>query len=304
MSLPFITFTDADPKLNWLDLVNTLDSGHLLPKAQVHDVFMNQDQNNILSRHAWIKGLGIAVKTATIFPKNKDHGHINGLLTLYSHINGIPEALIDFKLVTKWKTAGDSLLGATKLARTNSNKILINGAGNVAQSLIEAYGALFPNAVFTICNRTEERAKKLIKMMSVTYNVNLGGSLKNEVPKADIIASSTMTETPLFDGSWFRPGQHIDLIGAYKSNMREVDDKTLLRSKIFVDSRDTTIDHIGELKIPIAAGIIKKSDIIADFYDDKAIYSRKSDQDITLFKNGGGAHLDLMTGKYILDTFT
>jgi ornithine cyclodeaminase len=86
--------------------------------------------------------------------------------------------------------------------------------------------------------------------------------------------------------------------------MREVDDKTLLRSKIFVDSRDTTIDHIGELKIPIAAGIIKKSDIIADFYDDKAIYSRKSDQDITLFKNGGGAHLDLMTGKYILDTFT
>jgi ornithine cyclodeaminase len=86
--------------------------------------------------------------------------------------------------------------------------------------------------------------------------------------------------------------------------MREVDDKTLLRSKIFVDSRDTTIDHIGELKIPIAAGIIKKSDIIADFYDDNAIYSRKSDQDITLFKNGGGAHLDLMTGKYILDTFT
>ena len=71
MSLPFITFTDADPKLNWLDLVNTLDSGHLLPKAQVYDVFMNQDQNNILSRHAWIKGLGIAVKTATIFPKNK-----------------------------------------------------------------------------------------------------------------------------------------------------------------------------------------------------------------------------------------
>ena len=75
MSLPFITFTDTDPKLNWLDLVNTLDSGHLLPKAQVCDVFMNQDQNNILSRHAWIKGLGIAVKTATIFPKNKEYGH-------------------------------------------------------------------------------------------------------------------------------------------------------------------------------------------------------------------------------------
>ena len=206
--------------------------------------------------------------------------------------------------MTKWKTAGDSLLGAAKLARPNSNKILINGAGNVAKSLIEAYGALFPNAVFTICNRTEERAKKLVKIMSETCNVHIGASLENEVPKADIIASSTMTETPLFDGSWFRPGQHIDLIGAYKSNMREVDDKTLLRSRIFVDSRDTTIEHIGEIKTPIANGVIKKSDIIADFYDDRTIYSRKSDQEITLFKNGGGAHLDLMTGKYILDTFS
>ena len=103
MSLPFITFTDADLKLNWLDLISSLESGHKLPKAQVHDVFMNQDKNNILSRHAWIEGLGIAVKTATIFPENTTHSQINGLLTLYSHNNGMPEALIDFKLVTKWE---------------------------------------------------------------------------------------------------------------------------------------------------------------------------------------------------------
>jgi ornithine cyclodeaminase len=92
------------------------------------------------------------------------------------------------------------------------------------------------------------------------------------------------------------------LIGAYKANMREVDDKTLLRSRIFVDSRDTTIEHIGELKIPLAKGIIRESNIIADFYDENKNYVRKSNEEITLFKNGGGAHLDLMTGKYILDT--
>ena len=84
--------------------------------------------------------------------------------------------------------------------------------------------------------------------------------------------------------------------------MREVDDKTLTRSKIFVDSKDTTIEHIGELKIPISKGSIKQTDIIADFYDESSSYCRTSDQEITLFKNGGGAHLDLMTGKYILKT--
>ena len=299
MTLPFMTFDEVNPKLNWLDLIQDLKEGHLLPKAQVQDVFMNHATKNILSRHAWIEGLGIAVKTATIFPENTQNSKINGLLTLYSHSNGLPEALIDFKLVTKWKTAGDSLLAASKLARPTSRHILINGAGDVAESLIEAYSALFPNAVFTICNRTKERAQKLVQKMSKLYNVKLGDTLKYEVSNADIIASATMTERPLFDGDWFKPGQHIDLIGAYKPNMREVDDKTLTRSAIFVDSKDTTIDHIGELKIPISTGAIKQSDIIADFYDESNGYCRTSDQEITLFKNGGGAHLDLMTGIYL-----
>ena len=79
--------------------------------------------------------------------------------------------------MTKWKTAGDSLLAASKLARPASRHILINGAGDVAESMIEAYSALFPNAVFTICNRTKERAQKLVQKMSKLYldpNIPLG----------------------------------------------------------------------------------------------------------------------------------
>ena len=84
--------------------------------------------------------------------------------------------------------------------------------------------------------------------------------------------------------------------------MREADDNTLQKSRIFVDSFETTIDHIGELKIPVAQGVINKEDVIADFYDLKG-FSRNSEDEITLFKNGGGAHLDLMTSHYILQTW-
>jgi len=90
------------------------------------------------------------------------------------------------------------------------------------------------------------------------------------------------------------------LIGAYRPDMREADDTTLTRARIFVDSLDTTVDHIGELKIPIAEGVISRDSIIADYYDLEN-FTRRSDDDITLFKNGGGAHLDLMTSRYILD---
>jgi len=103
-------------------------------------------------------------------------------------------------------------------------------------------------------------------------------------------------------GAWFQAGQHIDLIGAYRPDMREADDEALLRARVFVDSYATTMGHIGELKIPLQAGVISEDHVIADYYELDG-FQRQSDDDITLFKNGGGAHLDLMTSRYILDVW-
>jgi ornithine cyclodeaminase len=48
--------------------------------------------------------------------------------------------------------------------------------------------------------------------------------------------------------------------------------------------------------------VIPRDHLIADFYDPDR-FRRQSPEDITLFKNGGGAHLDLMTSRYILDAW-
>ena len=109
-----------------------------------------------------------------------------------------------------------------------------------------------------------------------------------------------MSTDPLIKGSWLQPGQHVDLIGAYRPDMREVDDEALIRARVFVDSFDTTIGHIGEINIPLEAGSIGRDHLIADFYD-LDNFKRTTPDDITLFKNGGGAHLDLMTSRFILD---
>jgi ornithine cyclodeaminase len=106
----------------------------------------------------------------------------------------------------------------------------------------------------------------------------------------------------LIKGAWLQPGQHIDVIGAYRPDMREVDDEALTRSRIFVDSYETTIDHIGEIKIPVSSGAISRNDLVADYYEMEK-FLRHSNDDITLFKNGGGAHLDLMTATYILQAW-
>ena len=292
---------EAEARLDWLGLCDALEAGHARPRAEIADSFLYRGADTLLSRAAWIDGLGQLVKTATIFPGNAALGKpaVNGSAALYSDTDGTLAAIVDFHLLTKWKTAGDSLCAARRLARPESETILIVGAGTVAASLRQAYGALFPAARFVVWNRSREGAERLAARFP---GMGVADDLEGAVRGADIITCATMATDPVIKGAWLRPGQHLDLIGAYRPDMREADDAALTRARIFVDSRATTIGHIGELKIPLAHGVLAEGDVLADYYDlESGTFARRSEDEITLFKNGGGAHLDLMTARYVLD---
>ncbi|MEM9716044.1 MAG: ornithine cyclodeaminase [Pseudomonadota bacterium] len=294
MTIPFISLKDMDRRLNWGEITTAIAEGHKLPKADVKDSFVYRGGDTLLTRDAWIDGLGIAVKAATVFPENPSKGEssINGGVMLLDNDTGILKAVIDFHLITKWKTAGDSLLAAKTLARPDSDKILIVGAGTVAQSMIEAYRSHWPKADIRVWNRTKHLAEDL--------GLPVMDDLGEAVHWADIICTATMASDPIIKGEWLRPGQHLDLIGAYRPDMREVDDATLTRAALFVDSRDTTIGHIGEIKDPMERGALKPEDILADYYDlDSGRFCRRHDAEITICKNGGGAHMDLMVADAI-----
>ncbi|MEI4233854.1 ornithine cyclodeaminase family protein [Roseovarius sp. D22-M7] len=301
MSLTIIPFEAGEANLDWLGLCAAFKAGHDLPRAEIADTFLYRGADTLLNRSAWIDGMGIAVKCATIFPGNPDRGEarINGAVNLYDDANGTLAALVDFHLVTKWKTAGDSLYAATRLARPDSENILIVGAGTVGRSLWQAYRSAFPAARFRVWNRTRANAEE---MAADCPGLRVADDLERAVRDADIVTCATMSTDPLIKGGWLQPGQHVDLIGAYRPDMREADDECLRRARIFVDSFDTTIGHIGEMRIPLEIGAITRDDLIADYYAPEA-FRRQSDDEITLFKNGGGAHLDLMTSRYILDAW-
>ncbi len=292
MTVTMIPF-EAETLLTWDSLTQALEAGHRLPKAEIADLFLYRGQDTLLDRGAWIDGLGSLVKVGTIVPGNAARGKptVNGIVTLFDDVTGELTALLDFHLVTKWKTAGDSLLSARRLARKDSRRILLVGAGVVARSMVQAYSSAFPGADFTVWSRTRQSAEAM--------GLPVADDLEAAVRQADIICTATMSTEPLIKGDWLHPGQHLDLIGAYTPAMREVDDTAMSRARIFVDARATTVHHIGDLMSPIASGAITEADVIADFYDDPALYTRRSADEITIAKNGGGAHLDLMTATWI-----
>ncbi|WP_114964653.1 ornithine cyclodeaminase family protein [Alkalilacustris brevis] len=292
---------EAEARLDWLALLDAFEAGHRLPRAEITDSFLYRGQDTLLSRAAWIDGLGLAVKMATIFPGNADAGQptVNGGVCLYSDRDGTLDALVDFHLVTRWKTAGDSLLAARHLARPDSRNITLLGAGTVARAMVSAYRAVFEGAQFTVWSRTLASAAQMAAELD---GVSATDDLESAVRGADIICTATMARAPILRGAWLQPGQHVDLIGAFRPDMREADDECLRRARLFVDSRETTLDHIGELRIPLAEGVISQGDVLADFYDlPQGTFRRNSADEITIAKNGGGAHLDLMTARYILD---
>ena len=284
---------EAEAHLTWPGLLAAFEAGHRLPKPDIKDLFCYRGSDTILDRATWIDGLGALVKVATVVPGNAARGRptVNGSVTLYDDITGELAALVDFHLVTKWKTAGDSLLSASRLARKDARNFLLVGAGTVARSMVDAYSSLWPDARFTVWSRSRATAEAM--------GLPVADDLEAAVKAADVICTATMATAPLIRGDWLQPGQHLDLIGAYKPDMREVDDAAMARARLFVDARATTLHHIGELMAPLKSGAITEADIIADFYDDPALYARRSADEITIAKNGGGAHLDLMTANYI-----
>ena len=300
MRAPVLVPFEAEASLDWLALTDALADGHRRPRARLGDTFLYRGDDTLLSRAAWIDGLGVAVKSATIWPGNAGVPPINGAVTLFSDGDGTLEAILDFHLVTKWKTAADSLLAARRLARPGSADILIVGAGTVAASLREAYGAAFPDAAFHVWNRTPERARALADRYPGTEPA---AELEAAVRSADIVTCATMVTEPVIRGAWLSPGTHLDLIGAYRPDMREADDAAIAAGRLFLDSRETVLGHIGELRDPIERGVISEADVVADFYElDR--FRRDSNDEITVFKNGGGAHLDLMTARHVLERWS
>jgi len=299
--MKIVTGDDIRSVCNWPFAVEALRQGHRLKPADLRDSLVENAGRKMLVRTAWIAGLASGVKAVTIYPDNPTatppRPSVQGQVLLFDEARGHVVAVLEGVDLTAWKTAGDSALGSACLSRQDVATMLMVGAGAMARPLIEAHRSVRPSIDrVMIWNRNAERAEALAASLEADgIAAEVATDLDDAVSRADLVCSATMTKTPLINGEALKQGTHVDLVGAYTPDMREADDQVLARGRLFVDSLATTIGHIGELMIPMASGAISTGDIQGDLHDlvqDKA--GRRSDDEITVFKNGGGAHLDVM----------
>jgi ornithine cyclodeaminase len=309
-----ISAADVDRALTFPGLVETLRTafreGAVQPMRHHHAVERTEGADStLLLMPAWtdFQAEGaprqghIGVKIVTVSPDNNAIGKpaVMGLYLLLDGVTGEPCALIDGQRLTQWRTACASALAASWLAREDSARLLVIGAGAVAQFLARAHAAVRPIETIRIWNRTPANAEKLVEQLrSEGLNAEAAPDLDAELAKADIVASATISPTPLIKGALLKSGTHVDLVGGFTPELREADDDAIRRARVYVDTRAGATKEAGDIVQPLASGVLKPEAIVADLAElargEKK--GRESAGEITLFKSVGAALEDLAAG--------
>ena len=298
-----ISAAEVEAALDWESLVERLRQafrrGVEAPVRHHHEIENpGYDSATLLLMPAWQPGRQIGVKIVTVFPSNADRNlpAVMGAYLLIDGKTGSPKALIDGPMLTLKRTAAASALASGYLSRPDSERLLMVGTGALAPHLIMAHAAVRPICNVLIWGRNPEKAAKLAKRLSrKDLRVEATDDLESAAEGAHVISCATLSPEPLVRGDWLRPGQHLDLVGAFRPDMRETDDAAIQRARVFVDTRAGACQEAGDIVQPLESGVLAADDIAGDLFDltrgERA--GRRFYDQITLFKSVGTALEDL-----------
>lgn len=300
---------------NFLELTRALQEGFatnkiLVPKRHHHD-FPNpvtQKDTTLLLMPAWNPGNEAGVKVVTVNPGNDkfDLPSIQGTYLYLDAKTGVLKAIMEAKNLTAKRTAAASALASSFLSRENSETMLMIGTGALSTNLIRAHAAVRPIKKVFVWGRSQEKADEVCQQLSQEhFEVCIVPRIADCIGDVDLVSCATLSESPLILGRDLVPGQHVDLVGAYKPNMRESDDETIRKASVFLDTRESGLKESGDIAIPLKNGLLKETDIKADLFDlcSEAIPGRTSEDEITLFKSVGHALEDLIAASYYYSKF-
>ena len=227
---------------------------------------------------------------------------IHAIIMLFNSVTGEALAILDAKTITGIRTGAASGLATSELARRDSSVAAIFGAGAQARYQLEAICSVREIKHIQLFNLNPERSKSYVNEMGNKFNIRIEIVTQiSELKKADIICTATSSQSPLFDDKHIAEGTHINAIGSYKPDEREIPSLTVNRAKVVVDSKSSCLIEAGDIIIPIKEGLLKEENIYAELGEiiNGKLNPREDDNEITLFKSVGNAAQDLSSAIYI-----
>lgn len=227
---------------------------------------------------------------------------VNAVYELLDPATGVPVARMEANYLTDLRTAATSAVATDLLARKDVETLGVFGSGRQAAAHLAVIPHVRNFKRFLVCGSGRSDLKDFCEKMKTELAINIEPvDAKTIARESDVICTCTTSPTPVFDGNWLRPGTHLNLVGAFQSGTREVDDIAVKRARVVVDTYEGALAEAGDLLMPIQSGVIDRSHIIADLHEIASGKKRGRihPDDVTLFKSVGCALEDLVTAQLI-----
>jgi len=248
----------------------------------------------------------LGVKIINLYENNPRKGlpFSHALMLVFEAADGRPLGILEASTLTALRTGAACGLATDLLSRPESRRLTLFGAGFQARFQLEAVVAVRKIEEARIYDQDKERATLFARKMSESLSmpIRVAGSAQEALEGADIISTATTSKIPVFDDRDIKPGVHINAIGSYKPEEREIPSLTVARARVFVDKKDMALEEAGDLIIPMKEGLFGPEHIVAEL-GEVALGKkpgRLAADEITFFKTVGIAAQDIVLASVIL----
>lgn len=277
-------------------------------QVPVRTALDNQSNSGrVLFMPAYSPGFQIfGLKMVSVFPENVKNKipAIQGKLLIMDDSTGSPLGLIDAEYLTALRTGAASGLATDVLASSNAKVLAIFGTGVQANTQVAAVLQVRDIETVIVFGNSKEKSIGFCQYIESHYGVKtIIGDLTKNLKEADIICTATTSAKPVFELSQIKQGVHINGIGSYKPNIRELPSGIIQQSILIVDHRESALSEAGDIIIPLQEGIINAQHIQAELGEilDGTKKGRTNATEITVFKSVGNAVQDLAIAAYLLN---
>ncbi len=273
-------------------------------------IFAEEYKGYYLVMPAYIGGMkSLGLKAVTAYPMNPEKYNLPTILAtvlLNDVETGKLLAIMEGGSITAMRTGAGSGVATKYLAKKDARVVGVFGAGVQARTQLWAVCEVRDIEVAKVYDVNAVASRKFSEEMGKKLDIDVSfvDSAKAVVVDSDIIVTATTASNPLFEGDWIEAGTHINGIGSHHGlSKRELDEMTIKRSKVVVDSREACLAEAGDIMVPISQKDITEDHIYAELGEivTGKKPGRTSEEEVTLFKSVGLALQDMSTAKKLYE---
>jgi len=224
---------------------------------------------------------------------------ITGVVLVLDPQTGLPKALLDGHGLTSIRTGAVGGLAADLFARKDAQTVVLIGAGEQGRWQLQGLSEVRPIRRVYLVDRARSAADRLageIARWPDPPAVEIVDDPREAVPRADVVIAATTSSVPVFDGGDLQRGTHVTAVGSYQPETREVDQVTVERSRVIVDSRSAALVEAGDLNSLNETDVIELGEVVNGQQP-----ARQNDDEITFFKSVGVAVQDAVAARVVAD---